>query len=558
MTEYSVSQEATKILDGLFKDKRLQLSEEVIEQISKVKHTSHFGTTKPILPSPLKITESSVALWSIVGGLSSAIITDRYGKGNEQNVSVDIERATTNLVSFLLLQVDGKPMSDPSVFPKLFMYDIKNNFKDRYRKYATNIYETKDGKYFHLHGSMNSDSTLSMLGLPLQSSTLNTDEEIIDFYKLEVKKYDAKWLDINANEHYRQAGTISYTPEEFAATEHGKILYENPLYNLTNVKPELPAIAWPEPSKGTRRPLEGFKVIDVSRVIAAPQISKHLANLGASIIRISNVSLTDLSIVLLESNLGKKDVNLNLKTVEGKKALEDLIADADVFIDGYRPHALERLGFSQEYVQFLAERRGKGIVHVRENCYGHKGPWSHRSGWQQIADVATGVAYEHGKFLGLDEPVLPIFPNSDYQTAFVAIIGVLNALYQRKLHGGSYNLDVSLVEYNVFLLKQGLLPEAEQERLKKLSSVNQQPETSLLNLRHYDEVSKMFSRGVVHLQQYSPGHLDARHFGVSDSNWGEPGEKITFLKLAVEFSDIELSYDFGSSPLGHHNNDAKW
>lgn len=558
MTEYTVSGEATKIVNTLAADPRLQFPEDVIAQIARTKHVSAIGTAKPILPTSLKLTETSVALWTAIAGFASAIINDRYGAENQQAVTVDIDRATTNLVSFVLVQFNGKSLLDPSLLPRHSLYDFRNTIGDRYRKHATNIYQTKDGKYFHLHGSIDADPTLTMLGMPLNRPDLKTDAEVIEVYSKEVKKHDAKWLDITANEHFRQAGTIAYTPEEFAATEHGKIISGKPVYELTKVYLELPPIAWPKPTKGTKRPLEGIKIIDVSRVVAAPQISKHLASLGASVIRVSSSDLPDLSVLLLESQLGKKDVALNLKTAEGKKALVDLISDADVFIDGFRPHALDRLGFSQEYVQFLAQQRGKGIVFVRENCYGYEGPWAHRSGWQQIADVVSGVAWEHGKFLGLTEPVLPIFPNSDYQTAFSAVIAILNALYQRKLHGGSYNVDVSLVGYNVFLLQQGLLPQEEQERLRKLTAEGSSPETSLLNLRHFHEVSGMFIKGVKHLQTFALGGFSPQSFGLADSNWGEPGEKITYLKAPIDFSGIELSYDVGTSPIGHHNHDAKW
>jgi crotonobetainyl-CoA:carnitine CoA-transferase CaiB-like acyl-CoA transferase len=86
-----------------------------------------------------------------------------------------------------------------------------------------------------------------------------------------------------------------------------------------------------------------------------------------------------------------------------------------VILDGYRPGALERLGFGPKYVVELARRRGKGIVYVHENCYGWKRSRVQRSGWQQIIDCDTGVSWLQGKFLGLNEPVVPLLPNSDYQ-----------------------------------------------------------------------------------------------------------------------------------------------
>lgn len=81
----------------------------------------------------------------------------------------------------------------------------------------------------------------------------------------------------------------------------------------------------------------------------------------------------------------------------------------------YRPGCLERLGFGREAVkQIIGNRGGRGIVYVRENAYGWHGPWAGRSGWQQISDCLTGISWGFGQKQGLDEPVVPIFPNADY------------------------------------------------------------------------------------------------------------------------------------------------
>lgn len=97
----------------------------------------------------------------------------------------------------------------------------------------------------------------------------------------------------------------------------------------------------------------------------------------------------------------------------------------------YRPDVLERLGFGPSEVTGLISWRKHGIVYVRENCYGWHGPWSSRSGWQQISDCFTGVSWGFGMAQGLDEPVVPVFPNSDYGTGVAGIVGVMHALYLR-------------------------------------------------------------------------------------------------------------------------------
>lgn len=547
--EYSIEVESEKILERLVEDPGLQIPKEVKKYASEVKFHSEAGLTKPYMPTSLKFTESSASLWGLITAFANAIIVDRYGAENEQKSKVSLDKSTLYLLCIALIQFDGKMLQDPTVRKRSEMYDKVDNFNNFYRALATNIYQTKDSKYFQLHGSMNATETLKMLGLPSRINELKEREKTVQFLNNEVKNYDSEWLDITANERFRQAGCVCYTAEEFANTEQGRILSTEPLYLLYKTHEQLPSVSWPEPTKGTGRPLEGIKVIDFSRVIAAPQISKILANLGASVIRVSNDVEPDMAMLLFDSNLGKKDVSINLKTSEGKEKLEQLILECDVFVDGYRPGALARLGFSQEYVQFLAKRRNKGIVFTRENCYGFKGPWLHRSGWQQIADAVTGVAYEQGKFLGLNEPVQPLLPNSDLQIALVAVIAIMNALYKRRCEGGSYNVDVSLCRFDVHLLELGLLPVEEQERIKNHSSTTSAGQ-EILSLRHHDDMFILIFKVLTYFVTYYSSFFAPHNFSKTESKWGAEGELITYVKAPVEFNEVSLSYDIGSCPKG--------
>jgi crotonobetainyl-CoA:carnitine CoA-transferase CaiB-like acyl-CoA transferase len=135
------------------------------------------------------------------------------------------------------------------------------------------------------------------------------------------------------------------------------------------------------------RPLAGLKVIDLTRVIAAPTITRSLAEMGASVMRITSPNVTDFSGLHQDLNWGKWNCSLDLKkNPEDRKKLAELIKEADVVVEGYRPGAMARNGFSREDIFELVKDRDRGIIHVRENCYGWNGPWSHRSGWQQISD----------------------------------------------------------------------------------------------------------------------------------------------------------------------------
>lgn len=127
--------------------------------------------------------------------------------------------------------------------------------------------------------------------------------------------------------------------------------------------------------------------------------------LGADVIRVSYSEIPEYATTMVDLQTGKRDVNLNLKTPEGKAAFSQLLQGADVLVDGYRPGVLERLGFTSTSMRKI----NPSLIYMRENCYGFKGPLANRSGWQQISDCLVGIAYLQGQFLGLDHPVIPLF-----------------------------------------------------------------------------------------------------------------------------------------------------
>lgn len=87
--------------------------------------------------------------------------------------------------------------------------------------------------------------------------------------------------------------------------------------------------------------------------------------------------------------MGKHTTELDLKSAGGRQIFESLLQDADIVVDGYRPDALEKLGYGAKALSEMAKKRGKGIVYVNENCFGYEGEWAGRAGWQQIADCVS-------------------------------------------------------------------------------------------------------------------------------------------------------------------------
>lgn len=128
------------------------------------------------------------------------------------------------------------------------------------------------------------------------------------------------------NETYRQAGTIAWTPEEYLKSEHGRNSHVG-LYEIQHVpNGSQKASWWPENkalSSSPKRPLAGLKIVDLTRIIAGPAISRELAELGASVMRVTYPDVTDLSALHQDLNWGKWNAFLNLKTEEDKENIAE-------------------------------------------------------------------------------------------------------------------------------------------------------------------------------------------------------------------------------------------
>ncbi|KAH8660445.1 formyl-CoA transferase [Xylariales sp. PMI_506] len=476
MSNYSITVESARILNEvLLPDERLGFPPSFADAAKKVTFVG--GDEKPFVLTPLKITESSASLTALVATAANVVAAERYGV-DYQDIEVNTDLATLFLESVLLPTIGGKMFYEhPKMAKELAKMDIHSMSKD-IRRLATNVYRTKDGRYYHLHGSMNAVPTMKMLGVEEFNAIA---EEAHKIYAEKVAQWDSKDIEVAANDVHKQAGVICYTPEEFFDSEHGKIISQEPLWTKTALA--APRKAWPQSKENHGyKPLAGIKVIDFSRVIAAPAVSKILAVLGADVLRVSCDKLPEYATTMPDLQTGKRDTNLDLKTVEGKRIFAELVKDADILMDGYRPGALQRLGFDSSSLRKI----NPSLIYMRECCYGFKGPLAYRSGWQQISDCLVGISHLQGQFLGLDEAVVPLLPNSDYQTGLAGAAAAITALLERTKADVTFDLDISLTQYNIWYYRLGLYTEEQQRELRA-----RDPEFSP---RHYDDMNALVAK----------------------------------------------------------------
>ncbi|KAL6242074.1 hypothetical protein RBB50_010986 [Rhinocladiella similis] len=476
MADYSIIKEASRIFNEvLLIDTGLSFPPEFVVAAKKVKFCG--GDDQPFVLTPLKITESSASLTALVATAGNVAAAERYGIGY-QGVEVNLDVATLFLESVLLPTIGGKPFVQHTHMAKeLAKMDIHNSAKP-IRRYATNVYQTKDGRWYHLHGSMNAEPTMKMMDV--QDIDVSP-EDAIKIYADKVARWDSSEIERVANEQFKQAGVICLTPEEFFSSEHGKIMAQEPLWTTTR----LPAPRKPWPKTTDRqgcKPLAGIRILDVSRVIAAPAVSKILSVLGADVLRVSCHRLPDYAATMPDLQTGKRDTNLDLKTEEGRRVFTELVKGADILVDGYRPGALKRLGFDSQSLREL----NPSLIYIRENCYGFKGPLAHRSGWQQISDCVVGLSYLQGKFLNLQEPVVPLLPNSDYQTGLAGAAAAIQSLIARTKEDVTFDIDISLTQYNIWYYRLGLYSEEQQEKIRKRDPT--------FSPRHFDDMPVLVAK----------------------------------------------------------------
>ncbi|OAA50497.1 CAIB/BAIF family enzyme [Metarhizium rileyi] len=534
---YSSIAESTRILDFLlllFDDTSLPTAAR--DKRANVRFT---GTRdRPYFPIPFKETELSAALKAIEGCIASALADDKFGKENAgRAITVNHEKTTAFLFQTYLAKVGGLGKLDKSVRTLLKDTDLLQAQSNPYRRMSANLYETANkGEYYHIHGSLEASTTLEMIGLKSHRPDLESHTDIVNVIEPAVRKHTVKQLEA-LNAKNRQAGVKAFEHDDFLQTRHGKENWPLPPWSVENLETNTPKC--PLPNNGGKKILSGIKVLELCRIIAGPTITRILGEYGAEVLKVTSPNLSDVPFFQVDGNMGKRTTDLDLKTPDDRKVFEKLLQDVDVIVDGYRPGALEKLGYGPQAMVDMASKRGKGVVYVHENCFGHYGEWADR----------PGVAWEQGRFMGLDEPVVPPFPISDYGTGCIGAIAALTGLYHRATKGGSWYGKVSLLHYDLLLFKVGLLPQAVQEELRR------QAGPDFLALRHAHSVDQISGTALVRMRQLFPDFVD--HPKYLD-HWYSEGYKanVSAVLPVVEMEGVEIGFTRASRPNG--SNEASW
>ena len=206
--------------------------------------------------------------------------------------------------------------------------------------------------------------------------------------------------------------------------------------------------SWP---LSTQRPLQGVRVLDLTRILAGPVATRFLAGYGADVLRIDPPDWHE-PVVAPEITLGKKRARLDLRDRQGRAIFEQLLSQADVIVHGLRADALEQLGFGE------ARRRelNPGLIDVSLNAYGWTGEWRDRRGFDSLVQMSCGIA-EAG-MRTMEKPVPTPLPVQalDHSTGYLLAAAVVRGLVRRIDTGAGSSTRASLARTAALLTSHSL------------------------------------------------------------------------------------------------------
>lgn len=190
-------------------------------------------------------------------------------------------------------------------------------------------------------------------------------------------------------------------------------------------------------------PLEGFRIIDCSTVLAGPLAATHLSDFGADVIKVElpQSEPGPMRPTRLHEERNKRSITIDLRLEEGQDLLLRLVRDADALIENFRPGTFERWNLAPD--RLLAENP-KLIIH-RLSAFGQTGPWSSYGGYDRQAQAISGATYVTG--FPDSEPVRSGFATADYMAGIWGAFSILLAAYWRDARGGTGQVsDLALFE----------------------------------------------------------------------------------------------------------------
>jgi crotonobetainyl-CoA:carnitine CoA-transferase CaiB-like acyl-CoA transferase len=381
---------------------------------------------EPVLPSSFRI---GAAAQAVVAAATAAVaeIHRRRG-GPAQQAMVAMREAALEFSSERYLRLDGRPA--PAGWDSI-----------------AGTYRCGDGRWVRLHTNFphHRAGVLRLLGCEGTREAVGQALLGWDAFAFEQAAAEARMC---------VAAMRSFA--EWDAHPQGQAVASLPPLRIERIGEALPV---PLPPLAAR-PLQGLRVLDLTRVIAGPVCGRTLAAHGADVLHVSAAHLPSFDDLLPDTGRGKRSAAIDLRMEAGRDTLRGLVAGADVFLQGYRPGAVAGHGFAPEALAALRP----GIVCTSLSAYGEVGPWGGRLGFDSLVQTASGFNHAEALAAGADpaDPAPKVLPCQalDHASGFLLAFGTLAALLRRAEEGGSWLVRVSLAGTGMWLRRLGRLDAA--------------------------------------------------------------------------------------------------
>ncbi|HET9601466.1 MAG TPA: CaiB/BaiF CoA-transferase family protein [Acidimicrobiales bacterium] len=206
-----------------------------------------------------------------------------------------------------------------------------------------------------------------------------------------------------------------------------------------------------EPPTRGPGPLEGVRVLDLSRVLSGPHCGRMLVDLGADVIKVeppqgdltrfSYPRVNSIATYFAQQNCGKRNVSLDLRQPRAGDLVRAMAARSDVVLENFRPGVMERMGLGYERLAADHPR----LVYASLTGYGQTGPWKDRRAYAPVVGAESGLTWAQGVARGGDF-ANDVISHGDVYAALECLSAILAALYQRERTGRGQHIDVSMTE----------------------------------------------------------------------------------------------------------------
>ena len=283
------------------------------------------GGADPVLPTPFRIGEAGAATLAATGLAAADLWKLRTGR--EQSIGVDFRHATASLRSGTYMKLGDGEVSHA-------------------RNSIMGVYPTKDGRWSYIHANFPNHRAAALGVLGVAEDRAAVAKAVLNWNAADLEE---------AIIAAKGAGGMVRTHAEWARHPQSAAIASLPLLEIVKI-----ADSPVEPLPPGKRPLSGVRVLDLTRVLAGPTCARTLAEHGADVLKITGAHLPNLGYQEFDTGHGKLSAQLDLREQKDVDTLRGLVAEADVFSQGYRPGTLGDRGLSPEELAAIRP----GLIYV--------------------------------------------------------------------------------------------------------------------------------------------------------------------------------------------------